>query len=86
MRLAYPLSYPALGTSRDSDHAASAAMFVTADAASIQAVLAHTAAAPARDPPAWASDIDAGGVLYPQGERTGTICWPRPSPSPSSTR
>ena len=51
--------------------------FVT-DPASIQAILVHIGdprhpppMAPARDPPAWVSDIDTGEVVDPEGEPAG---------------
>jgi hypothetical protein len=60
--------------------------FVT-DPASIQAILAHIGepmrpppVAPARDPPAWAGDIDAGDVIDPEGEPTGLDPLAQPEP------
>lgn len=60
--------------------------FVT-DPASIQAILAHIGEptrpptpAPARDPPAWASDIDGGEVMDPQAEPAGIDSLAQPEP------
>jgi hypothetical protein len=60
--------------------------FVT-DPASIKAILAHIGeptrpppVAPARDPPAWAGDIDAGEVMDPEGEPAGIDPLAQPEP------
>ena len=60
--------------------------FVT-DPASIKAILAHMGKptrpppmAPARDPPAWVSDIDTGEVIDPAGESAGTDRLAQPEP------
>lgn len=60
--------------------------FVT-DPASIQAILAYIGEsihppppAPARDPPAWAGEIDAGEAIDPAGESAGIDPLAQPEP------
>ena len=60
--------------------------FVT-DSAAIQTILAHIGEAtrppplaPPRDPPAWASDLDAGEFVRPQGEHAGIDPLAQPEP------